>query len=252
MLGNLHDVDYHLTLSGVIQFVQDTVSRYLTSLHLGSFDVAEDGLGWVIFDYDIALDRELPYWPNDVSIDLWVSEWSAVRTYFDFRLFCDGREFAKGSTCWTLIDAKERRAFLHGEEYINGRIKVVPELVFEKHRKVRIPAYSEPCGSHVHACCSTDVDFNSHISNRAYLSAALSCESVDFLRSHTPQSLKIAYLHETHMGDELHCSCYKGADDEAAHIYILKNTADVEVCRIMVSWEPQEVQPSRVKEFLKR
>ncbi|MCQ2147067.1 MAG: thioesterase [Bacteroidales bacterium] len=251
------DMDYHINLSGVLNFIQDTIQCYMTKAGVAAFDVKSQGLLWVISEYDIKFDGERPLWNDDVTTTLWVSEMSPVRVYFEFMLVDNyGHEFAHGTATWTLIDKETRRPYSKNAELLGERFTIEPEMVFGKHSKNRLPAFdSEPVGSHNHQTSMPDVDFNKHISNRVYLTTALGCVPLEYQRTHKPASLYIRYAKESFLGDVLHATMYNCPiedDNKQKHLFQITNGEGEEVSSVVITWDPFEKNHYAIKDHVSR
>lgn len=240
-------MDYHITPSGVLLYIQDSVAAFLASYKLAAFDVKKDNILWVITDYNIRMTVEKPYWPNDVTVEMWVSEKTPLRCYFDFRLKDQGgNAFAIGTSCWSMIDATTHHP-IPCIDYL-GEIEVIPEMVFGKHSKAVFPAPESLIDEYSYQTRMVDVDFNSHISNRAYLATALGGIDLDYERTHTPVRMYLKFMKETFLGDTLTCRRYACKDSDSTFCYEIFNSADQEVCHIWIEWAEQELKPFEVIE----
>lgn len=251
------DMDYHINLSTVLTFIQDTIQCYMSRAHVGAFDIKENGLLWVIFEYDVKFKGERPLWNDDVTVTLWVSEMSPVRVYFDFRLSDNhGHEFACGTSTWTIIDESTRKPYSKNAELLGEKFIVHPEMVFGKHSKNRLPAFDNAViSAHDHKTSMPDVDFNSHISNRVSLSTALGCIDLEYERTHKPTSLYVKYAKESFLGDTLHAKAYKcPCDEENNEKYLIQiaNDEGAEISSIVIGFEPFEKNHFAIKEHAAR
>ena len=245
------DMDYHITPSAVLLYIQDTVAAFLTMCNKAAFDVSYEDILWVITDYNIELSDSQPFWPETVKVDMWMSELTPLRAYFDCTLTdMEGREFGKATTCWSMIDANTHRPLVCSD-HLKG-VEIIPRMVYGRHGKVALPAPEEIVDSYSCHTMMPDVDFNSHISNRAYLTTALSGMDLNFERTHSAVRMYLKFVKETFLGDTLHCdrmSC-KGSTD--TFFYRITNDAAEEVCRIWIQWTAHELEPHAINGRIRR
>ena len=242
------DMDYHVTPNALLIYLQDTIATFLASRHLAAFDVIDDDLLWVITDFKVDVDPVRPLWPSAVKVQLWTSELTSIKAYFDFRMMDeDGRDFCHGSSCWAIIDSLTRKPCIRTEEYLCSRLEVDPEFTLGNHGKIVFPTSGDTEASYDYKTMMPDVDFNGHVSNRQYTLAAMACEDLEFERTHTPVSIRVKYSRETMLGDTIHCRMALSEVDPAEHVYFLTNDAGAETCRILVRWAPQPLEPLAVR-----
>ena len=239
------DMDYHITPSAVLLYIQDTVAAFLTRCNKAAFDVSYENILWVITDYNIELSEQQPFWPEEVSVKMWMSELTPLRAYFDCRLTgTDGREFGKATTCWSMIDATTHKPVVCSDHLKD--VEIVPEMVYGRHGKAVNPAPEAILDRYSCHTIMPDVDFNSHISNRAYLTTALSGMDLGFERTHTAVRMYLKFVKETFLGDTLHCDRMSCKDSADTFFYRITNDAAEEVCRIWIQWASHEEEPHAI------
>ncbi len=245
------DMDYHITPSGIILYIQETIANFLTSHNVAAFDVLPEGRLWVISDYNVSLEAKQPYWPAEVSVELWLGERGGARAYFDY-VMRDGKDeiFARGTSCWSMIDANTHRP-LRLDDHIS-HIEVEPEMVFGSHAKADFPTPETLFAEYDYKTLTTDVDFNSHITNRAYLMCAMGGVDLDFERRHNAKRIYMKFLHETFQGETLHCKAFSCKDAPQTICYQIFNDSQTEVCRIWIEWQDREFDLYAVKKGLVR
>jgi len=239
------DMDYHINLSAVLSYIQSTIQGFMTKAGVAAFDVKQLGLLWVISEYDIKFTGERPFWKDNVTTTLWMSDITPVRVYFEFRLTDDyGVEFACGTATWTLIDSETRKPYIHNIEFLGEKFTIDNEMVFGKHSKNRLPAFDDTVlTTHEYQTSMPDVDFNGHVCNRSYLFAALGCIPLEYERTHKPTALYIRYARESFIGDVLHAKSYKCACEEESKEKFLNqivNDEGQEISSVVITWEPFE------------
>lgn len=236
MTVNDMDVNYRITPSAVLLFAQEAIALFMEEKKVAPRHIAKDNMLWVISDFQVKIVNGKPCWPSDITAEVWASERMSVRFYFDFRLKDgEGKVFAEGSSAWAVLNTESRRPAMDYDRL--GVFDIVPDLVFGKHFKPILPATSGKLDSISYRTMTTDVDFNGHVSNRVYLSAAMGGFPLDYVKAHSFEQMTIKFERETFLGDGLHCHRYacEGKDDN--YITAIRNDAGENVCHIWTSWE---------------
>lgn len=89
------DVNYRLTKIAAAKFFQETFAMNCARHNLAAFDVCKQNLVWVISDLHIEFSSTMPYWSEEFSVEIWISEKTKMRTYCDFQIYYKNNVIAK-------------------------------------------------------------------------------------------------------------------------------------------------------------
>ena len=228
---------YRLTPNALLMYFQDSFARLMTINGVAAFDIVKQRRMWVITEVQIDVQPTVAFWSEDFTVELWVSELSALRIYCDFRIVRRDNEalIASGTSQWNILNLDTKR--LEPTDFLVEKLTVVPELMTGSHKKVRFPKPQSFDLQMQHRATRLDLDFNFHVSNRSYISIALLTMPDEVLTSQTLASLTVHWLHETYLDDTLTCSMSHTAD--GSYLHTLTNTEGVVVCELMSKWQPQ-------------
>ena len=232
--------DYRLTVDGLLAFHENTVARYLTTLHLAAFDLQKIDKTWIISEINLMLPGPAPIWTEDIRVTVWISELTPLRVWFEFTAheMHTGRQVASGNSCWSLISMSSRT--LISCEGLTPPTEREDELAAGPHRRRSVlkPSGEAVCSLR-HGINRIDLDFNGHTNNRRYISMALICFDEGFLSTHRPDALNIRFLHESRLGDTIRNETLPTADP-ALFVGQITNSAGQELCRVTSHWTPKE------------
>ena len=152
----------------------------------------------------------------------------------------DGTTYGYGRSVWALIDTDSRQPTdilsIH-DGLINQYIDTDTPCPIAKSSRVKMSSDAEYVRT-VQTCYS-DVDINGHINSVKYIEHIIDLWPVDWFRSHRIARFEIAYVAESHGGDNLLFYREKTADNEWC-VRIMKQTPGseekVEVCRSKVKF----------------
>ena len=152
----------------------------------------------------------------------------------------DGTTYGYGRSVWALIDTDSRQPTdilsIH-DGLINQYIDTDTPCPIAKSSHVKM----SPDAEYVRTVqtCYSDVDINGHINSVKYIEHIIDLWPVDWFRSHRIARFEIAYVAESHGGDNLLFYREKTADNEWC-VRIMKQTPEseekVEVCRSKVKF----------------
>jgi acyl-ACP thioesterase len=227
-------------------YFQDSFARLMTIHGLAAFDIVKQRRMWVITEVQIDVQPTVTYWSEDFTVELWVSEFTSLRIYCDFRIVRKDNEklIASGTSQWNILNLDTKR--LEPTDFLADKLTVVPELMTASHKKVRFPKPQSFDMQMDHRATRLDLDFNFHVSNRSYVSIALLTMPDEVLSSQSLSSLTVHWLHETYLDDTL--SCRMSRIDDGSYLHTLTNAEGVVVCELMSKWQalPETADVSEV------
>lgn len=243
------DPQYRLTPFGTIVYLQDTIASYLSTWHAGAFDIIDDGLVWVVLEYQVDILDNIPIWEDTVKVRLSASEITTLKTYFDFEMIdSEGKVFSKGSSVWTIIEAESRHPYRYSLDYVHKKSQIDPAILTVKHARLRFQKGGELISTNTYKTQMTDIDFNGHVCNRTYLSVALGCLDSELLDKNFVSNVLVQYVKETYLGDVLTILCYKSSD---IYLFELKNHDGQIVCNVQVQLSAKTF-PKNIQKLIKR
>lgn len=195
---------------------------------------------WVLSRLVIEMER-YPEAYERFNIKTWVE--GAMR-YFTDRDFAVtdtvGRPYGYGRSVWALIDTDSRQPTdilsIH-DGLINSYIDTETPCPIAKSSRVKMSADAEYVRT-VQTCYS-DVDVNGHINSVKYIEHIIDLWPLDWFRTHRIARFEIAYVAESHGGDNLLFYREKSGDDEWC-VRVMKQAPEsddkVEVCRSKVKF----------------
>ena len=226
------DANYRLKITSAIMYSQDCFARYLTSKNLGAFDLKKQNLCWIISEFDIRFFDELPFWSEQIEVTTWVSEISRLKIFVDFEIKYNNVPFAKGNTCWILLNYETRRPA--ATDIIANQIEICPELTIGEHKKFKLSEIKEKTNEFAYKTNLSDIDFNNHVNNRSYINIAGSSATEEFESTHIIKRLAAKFNRESFLNDTLICSTYN-TDEENTYVNKIEKDGSF-ICDIITSW----------------
>ena len=234
------DSHYRVTVTALLNYFQDTSSRYLTSLGRAAFDMQKENKTWVITETNIEMPEALAIWTEEIDMTVWISEQSPLRLWFEFIAteHRSGRTVACGNSCWSMISFSERRPVslqgLIADELLEAEYASGPHR-----RKAPQKPAEEPVSTTRHTINTFDLDMNGHTNNCHYVTMAITSVPPEYQEGHRPDSLNIRFLRESLLGDDLTICTYT-ADAPDSGLSLISNASGEEICRIASHWRPNE------------
>ena len=224
------DFSGHLFMGHLGNHMLNAADFHSTHRGFGMKKLMAKHRSWVLSRLAIEMN-EMPSQYTEFDIETWVE--SAMR-YFTSRNFAvvgqDGTIYGYGRSIWAMIDTESRQPtdILSVD---NGAIMewVEPEKECPIAKGGRVKMGDEAQYVRTVDTYYNDVDINGHINSVKYIEHVLDLWPLEWYQSHQILRFEIAYVAETHAGDQL--SFYQesvGAND--SYIRIVR-TDGTECCR---------------------
>ena len=233
ILDNMDLQAYRLRPVSAIMYVQDCFARFMATKKLAAYDLFPKNIYWVVGEFNIDFTNNLPFWSEEIEVEIWISELSKLKIYTDFNIYYNGNIFAQGNACWFLIDANIKRPAKVST--FSDKFNVCNELVLGTHNKFSLPETKEKLSEITHTINLSDIDFNCHVNNKSYINLVEMTESDEFKQKNIIKHLNVRFNRETFLGDILKCSTYT---TETENFYAYRIEKDGEsVCEISILWK---------------
>ena len=233
ILDNMDLFEYKLRPISAIMYLQDAFARYCATKKMAAYDLFATNQYWIVTEFNIDFTDEMPFWSEEIEINIWISEITKLKIYTDYELKYKGKTFAKGNALWFIIDKESKRPAK--TDVVAERFNICNELVLGEHKKFVLPTAKEKVSEIKHINNLSDLDFNKHVNNKSYINLAEMTANEEFRKNHALKSLNIRFNKETFLGDTLICSTHS---TESPNIYTHVVEKDgVSVCDISTSWE---------------
>ena len=227
------DVLGRLTLPMILNVVIKTSESQSDALDRGTDYVTKLGLGWVITQHEIKINR-LPVVSETVKVTTQATSYNKYFCYRDFWIHdADGNECLTVSSTFVLMDLETRK------------MTSVPEALIqpyecEKIKKIKrgTPIESPDADRIIrpYRVRFSDIDSNRHVNNARYLDWMVDGLDYDFLVNHEPTAVNIKFDKEVAYGDEINCETTLINNDELNSNHLV--TLDGNSCSACnISWK---------------
>lgn len=247
IIDNMDLNHYRLRPIAAIMYLQDAFARYCATRKMAAYDLFATNQFWVVTEFNMEFFEDLPFWSEDITAEVWISEVSKLKIYMDFRVYYNDKVFTKGNSLWFIIDKTTKRPAK--TDIVSEKFEINPELALGEHIKFVLPECGEKCNEIVHTNNLSDLDFNNHVNNKSYINLAEMSVSDEYKKTHKLKKLNIKFNRETFIGDILKCSTYK-TDRQNAFNHIVEKDG-VSVCDISTEWEENKINETIVEYPLK-
>ena len=232
ILDNMDLVDYRLRPISAIMYLQDAFARFCATKKLAAYDLFPKNLYWIVSEFNIEFTDNLPFWSEEISTEIWISEITKLKIYTDFNLYYNGKISAKGNGCWFILDQETKRPAK--TDIIMKHFKINNEFVLGEHKKFILNDTINKINEISHKNNLSDLDFNNHVNNKSYINIAEASIPNEFKKSHTLKTINIKFNRESFLNDILTCSTYETDINNTFVHKIMKD--DTSVCDIQTSW----------------
>lgn len=233
ILDNMDLFEYRLRPISAIMYFQDAFARYTATKGMAAYDLFSKNLYWVVAEINMDFPEPLPFWSEEVKIEVWFSEVSKLKIYVDFKIYSKNKIVGRGNSLWFLISRENQRPQKTDE--IIEKFEICNELALGEHKKFVLPQTTEIYTKIEHKINLSDIDFNKHVNNKSYINLAEMTAPDEFKKTRRLKKLHIRFNKETFLGDTLVCVANRTEDKNAFTHAVEKE--GVSVCDIATVWE---------------
>ena len=225
-----------LTPWGLQNFFQEAACIDADNLGFGFEALTPQHIAWVLTKLQI--QYLVPLKCKSVKVKTWVVGYSKITSRRDFIMYDqDGREIAKGTTEWVIIDLISRRLMRIPQFILDGHPKEAAAPAMEQNF-LRAPSFE---GKQAINTCQIqtrleDIDVNSHVNNQHFTSWALQSTPKEIFENKDITDLLVYFKKEIPFGDTITANCYK-SDEENAFWYTLTNQEGKEVSTVFARFK---------------
>lgn len=226
------DVTKSMTIASMLAIVIKTSEEQSDALNRGAEFVSSFGLGWVITNYEISIDR-LPKVGETITV---TTQAIAYNKYFCYRNFWihdkDENECVKIKSTFALMDKKNRK------------MSSVPKEIIEPYESEKIKTiYRAPKIEKVERSSFLpyrvrffDIDGNQHVNNAVYFNWIFDVLGYDYLTTYRPRFINVKFDKEVEYGHVVN-SHYEVVDKEEYKLsrHEIK-IADQTYCEANIEW----------------
>ena len=192
------DEKSNMTLSALVNYLQDSCTFHSESLNLGTKYWENNRAVWVLSYWHIVIER-FPKLGEEICISTWPYEFTRFMVYRNFTMKDkDKRVIAYANSLWVCVDTETRKL---------KRIDKEQKLLFSTEpaypmetlsRKVKLPSKMEAKEAFkVPRFC---IDSNQHVNNEKYILMAM-----EYLSNNSRvKSVRVEYNHAAVLGDMIY------------------------------------------------
>ena len=233
ILDNMDMQEYRLRPISAIMYLQDAFARYCGTKRVAAYDLFSQNLIWVVGEFNIVFLSILPYWSEEIEVNIWISEITKLKIYADYELSYQNKPFAKGNSCWFLLNDTSKRPVK--TDVIADKFVICNELTLGEHKKFSLSEEKEAIKTITHKTNLSDIDFNNHVNNKSYINIANATLDKDFKLTHFLKKMNVKFMKEAFIDEVLTCTTYR-TDDSNTFIHKIEKDGDA-VCDISTVWE---------------
>ncbi|MGX6428941.1 acyl-[acyl-carrier-protein] thioesterase [Levilactobacillus yonginensis] len=223
----------HLTLAMLINLFVLVSEDQNTALNLTTDFIKSQGVGWVVTQYHIQIDR-LPQTGDEVTVKTRATSYNRYFAYREYWLFdAAGQQLAYGEGIWVTMS------------YENRKIATIPDAImapYASKQQTRLPRLPRPDRADAtltgvfkpYTVRYFDIDNNGHVNNAHYFEWMLDALPANFLRQQQPTDVKIRFENEVQYGHQVISEVRRSTATTTQHTVKLGTTTAVEA---MVTWE---------------
>ena len=236
-------LDFRAKQKSILGYFQECFAEWCLVHKMTGYHLAQKGLMWVITNINMENLGEMPFWSEDIRVEVWFSEVKKLRAYLEFRIFCGNRPVAQGDSCWMVLEQQTRRPVAIDKIVENCGIENEKNFLLRK--RLDNDAKGELVNEVTFKATYSDLDYNGHVNNLSYLMWGVESLPENFRNSHKVKNCSLVFHRECFLNDEIQTQMYRDGDN---FNFLIKRKNDDEIA-CMVEIETVESQQIPVNEL---
>jgi acyl-ACP thioesterase len=228
------DADGALTPTALAGYLQDVAARHATALGCGTEALHPRGLTWVLARQRV--ESEGAIGEGELDIATWPSGVERLFVHREFTVSRGGREVARASTAWLVLDLEKRRP-VRPDEVLDRALR--PRLPQVAPLAPGLPRPDADATARRFTVEPRDIDLNRHVNNARYIGWALDATDPAHRVAWRLAAFEVHYLAEALLGDAITVRTgppADGAAEDALVHAILREADGKELARIGTWW----------------
>lgn len=233
-----YEVDYRrkASITSIVDFLGDIATRQSEELGVGIDYLKEHGLGWVLYKWNIDIDK-YPMYGEKIIIRTCPC---SMKKFYAYRTFeirsCQGELLGKAESIWFLINTERRRPIRVSEDMFKFY-----GLTIQDDQPIEIEDIQRPSNDGImkeFTVRYSDIDTNRHVNNEKYIAWSIETVPMDLVLNYTMKNLKVTYEKETTYGETIMVITEVVDDgDNRITLHKIMDREDKELTLLKMFWE---------------
>ena len=189
------DENRELTLTGIINYMQDCSTFQSEGLGLGIDYLERERRAWLLSAWQIVIER-YPKLGEEITVSTWPYDFKGIYGYRNFTMQDeDGNVIAFANSIWIFIDTKSGRPQKVSDKMLSVYSFDEPYQMEKSGRKMKLPDQME--GKETFPVQKFHIDTNHHVNNEKYIEMAL-----EYVKEQAKvESIQVEYKKAAVLGD---------------------------------------------------
>jgi medium-chain acyl-[acyl-carrier-protein] hydrolase len=232
-----YEIDYkkRLQMTSLIDFLGDIATTQGESLGIGIDYLQENNLAWVIYKWDIKMER-YPLLGEKIKIKTNPVSYKRFYANRDFEVYDEaGNQIVAAKSLWILVNTERKRPI---------RISQAVGLAYGMEEETEVDTFEEieRVEEIQNQCIFTvrysDIDTNRHVNNTKYVGWAIESIPLEIILNHELREVKVVYEKETKYGDVVKVSTQiHNEENKVIAIHKIEDTEGKELTLLKTIWE---------------
>lgn len=236
-----YEVDYkkRLFVTSLVDYLGDIATVQSEELGVGIDYLKANNLGWVIYKWDIDIER-YPLFGETLKIRTYAY---SFRKFYGYRSFevedKDGNIVATAKSVWFLINTEKRRPIRVSEE--TYKIYDVDPDSTDSLDIPSIQKVSKVDSEKMFHVRYGDIDTNGHVNNAKYIAWIMETVPQEIMLNYSISNIKVEYIKETMYGENIQVFTeIVNNNEEIICLHKIKDTGDKELTLAQTTWKKDE------------
>lgn len=222
-------------IASIANYFQNSAWKHYTEVEKALGMLIPENSIWMMVRLEIEINV-IPRWGEDIKLTTWSRGIEKLTAFRDFAITgSDGKEKAKGTATWVVVDVKSRKI-----QKLDELAKKWPSI---KDRSAlgkdaeKIQELKNPVAGKFFRVKYSDLDVNRHVNNVKYIEWIMDGYAMDFMESNDIIKFEINFTGETNFGDEVAVNAERQSEKPLIFLHnIIRKNDMKEICRAKITY----------------
>lgn len=207
-----------LSLSAMLKIFENIGNQHADSVSDEVIKGSQNGVAWILVDWRVEIIKR-PQYNKTLDVHTWAwGKAMASQICRDFELYDESGELcAVGSAKFALFDIENGKLFKISQELFDIYKPEERSVFSVKTKRLKEPSEYD-CEQSI-AIRRSDIDFNGHVHNIAYLDFALEAIPEQIYENDSFKGFHISYIKPADKGDNAQLRCLSEPDRQLVGVY---------------------------------
>jgi medium-chain acyl-[acyl-carrier-protein] hydrolase len=232
------DAKGRANIASIANYFQNSAWRHYLNVEKALGQLIPKNSIWMMVRLEIKI-ISIPQWGGDIKLVTWSRGIEKLTAFRDFVITgTDGKEKAKGTATWVVVDFKNRK--IQKLDELAEKWPSIKERSALGRDAKKLQALTNPVEGKFFSVKYSDLDVNRHVNNVKYIEWIMDGYAMEFIEANDISKFEINFLGEAAFGDEVAVNAERLSETPLTFLHnIMRKSDGKEICKARITYKEQ-------------